>query len=261
MSDALMPYIWVTIAFLVMLAQNRWIHTHLHGVSLLLTAKPNRAVYLYAFILFPGVLLHEFSHWLAAKLLGVRTGGFSVLPQRAPDGSIQLGYVEYYRGRDLGPMRESLVGGAPLIAGTAVILLISFYVFDVTGLAAAVGSGDFETISYALEDLFQVPYILLWVYLLFAIGNAMLPSPSDRRAWPAFLLLMALLAVILAVFGWGNAVIDTLAQPSAAVFGYLATAFSVVIGVNLFFMLLIFLTEYLVGRLRGVSVVYGSQGD
>lgn len=261
MSDSLTPFIWVTIAFPIMYFLNRWIHTHLHGVSLLLTGKPNRAVYLYALVLLPGVFLHELSHWLSAKLLGVRTGGFSIIPQRAPDGSVQLGYVEYYKGKDLGPIRESIIGGAPLIAGTAVILLISFYVFDITGLATAVQTGDFETISYALEDLFQVRFILLWVYLLFAIGNAMLPSPSDRRAWPAFILIMLALALVLSLLGWGDEVVTTLAQPASIVFGYLGVAFSVVIGVDLFFMLVIFFAEYLLGRLRGVSVVYGGQGD
>ncbi len=258
MSDALMPFVWVAIAFPILMVLNRWIHTHLHGVSLLLTGSPSRAVYLYALVLFPGVALHELSHWVTAKLLGVRTAGFSLLPQRKPDGSVQLGYVEYYKGKDLGPIRESLIGGAPLIAGTAVILLISFYVFDITSLGVALQSGDFEVLSYALEDLFKVRFILLWVYLLFAIGNAMLPSPSDRRAWPAFLLLMAALALILVLLGWADPVVDRLAGPAARVFGYLGIAFSVVIGVDLFFMLIIWIAEYLISRIRGVSVVYGS---
>ncbi|MFO7682523.1 MAG: hypothetical protein R6X34_20995, partial [Chloroflexota bacterium] len=98
MSLDLMPFIWVTLAFIVLLFLQRWIHTHLHGLSLLITGKPEYAVILYALVLFPGVLLHELSHWLAASLLGVRTGRFSLLPRRQPDGSIQLGYVEYYKG-------------------------------------------------------------------------------------------------------------------------------------------------------------------
>ena len=111
--DALMPFLWVAIALLILVLMQRWIHTHLHGLSLLLTGKPDRALYLYALILFPGVLLHELSHWVTARLLGVRTGSFSILPKRQPGGSIQLGYVEYYKSKTLDPVRESLIGGAP----------------------------------------------------------------------------------------------------------------------------------------------------
>jgi hypothetical protein len=188
-----MPFIWVILAFIILLLLQRWIHTHLHGLSLLLTGKPERAVYLYALVLFPGVLLHELSHWLTATLLGIRTGKFSLLPQRQKDGSITLGYVEYYKDSGLGPIRESLVGGAPLLTGTAVILLISYTVLDVTRLAEAVQTGHIDNLYLALDELLATPYFFLWLYLLFAIGNAMMPSPSDRRAWPAFLGISAVL--------------------------------------------------------------------
>jgi len=91
MNDSLMPFIWVAISLLVLMILQRWIQTHLHGISLLFTGKPERAVLLYAIILFPGVLLHELSHWVTAKLLSVRTGSFSVIPRQKADGSIQLG--------------------------------------------------------------------------------------------------------------------------------------------------------------------------
>ena len=94
MSQNWMPLLWVLVSIPVLLLLQRWIHAHLHGLSLLLTGKPERAVYIYALVLFPGVLLHELSHWLAATLLGVRAGRFSVMPRHRPDGTIQLGYVE-----------------------------------------------------------------------------------------------------------------------------------------------------------------------
>ena len=119
-----MPFIWVALTLPILLFLQRWIHRHLHGVAFLLTGNKNWAVVLYAIILFPGVLLHEFSHWLTATLLGVRTGSFSVLPRTKSDGSVQLGYVEYYKTSSVGPIRESLIGSAPLVTGTAVILLI-----------------------------------------------------------------------------------------------------------------------------------------
>lgn len=208
-----MPFIWVAVALLVLIVMQRWIHAHLHGLSLLITGRPQWAVALYAIILFPGVLLHEVSHWLMATVLGVRTGSMSLVPRLKPDGSVQLGYVEYYKGKTLGPIRESLIGGAPLLAGTAVILLIGFRVFSVTSLAAAVQTGSIDSLTLALGDIFATNDILVWLYLLFAISNAMLPSPSDRRAWPAFLLIMAVLTAVLFLIGLDDEIMAGLACP------------------------------------------------
>lgn len=257
MLDAMMPFLWVAIALIVLVLLQRWIHTHLHGLSLLLTGKPDRAVYLYAIILFPGVLLHELGHWVTARLLGVRTGSFSVIPKRRPDGTIQLGYVEYYKGPTLDPIRESLVGGAPLIVGTLVILLISLKIFDVTNLAAAVETGQVDAVTVALADFFSTPFVVLWVYLIFAISNAMLPSASDRSAWPAFIIAMVILAGFVYMLDLQQEVADGLAGPVARIFGYLGIAFSVAIGVDILFMIVLALMEAIVSRLKGVNVVYG----
>jgi hypothetical protein len=244
-----------------LLLLQRWIQTHLHGLSLLVTGKPERAIYLYAIVLFPGVLLHELSHWLTATLLGVRTGSFSVLPRRAPDGTLQLGYVEYYRSKTLDPIRESLVGGAPLIVGTIVILLISFNVFSVIEFAGAIESGDLDLMTFALSNLFQTDYVLLWIYLIFAISNAMMPSKSDRRAWPAFVVIMIILAGLVYLLGIQSQLASGVAAPALTAFGYLGIAFSVAIGVDLIFMLVLFALESIIARLKGVSVVYGQANN
>ncbi len=260
MNASLTPFIWVAIAFPVLLLMQRWINTHLHGISLLLTGHQDRATIFYALILFPGVLLHELSHWVTATLLGVRTGRVSLIPRRQADGTLQLGYVEYYKGKNLGPIRESLIGGAPLIVGTAVILLIAFKIFSVTDLVTAVQSGSVDILTLALRDLFDTPYILLWIYLIFAISNAMLPSKSDRRAWPAFIILMVVLTVILYFLGLSDEILQGLTRPAATVFGYLGIALSVAIGANLFFMFCMLVVEWGIGRLKGISVVYGASG-
>ena len=258
MIDNLMPFIWVVIALPILLVLQRWIQTHLGGVALLLTGRSDRAVILYAILMFPGVLLHELSHWFMAKILGVRTGTISLLPQVQPDGTVQLGYVTYYKGQNLGPIRESLVGGAPLLTGTAVILLIGFRAFGVTDLAAAVQTGSVDALTAAITSLLETNDFLVWLYLLFAVANAMLPSRSDRRAWPAFLLIMGILTVIVYALGLQQVVVEGLAGPAATVFGYLGIAISMAIGVDLFFMLVIYAIEGLISRIRGVTVVYGS---
>jgi hypothetical protein len=261
MNNDLMPFVWVAITLPALALMQRWIHRHLHGVAFLATGNRNWAVVLYAIVLFPGVLLHELSHWIAATILRVRTGAFSILPKTGPDGVIQLGYVEYYKTRSVGPIRESLIGSAPLITGTAVVLLIAFRIFDVDALAEAIQSGEVNRLADALAALFATDDFLVWLYLLFAISNAMMPSASDRRAWPAFAVIMLLFALVLFILGLQDELVDTLAGPAATVFGHLGLAYSMAIGVDISFMVIIYLLERLIGRLKGVDIVYGQPGS
>jgi hypothetical protein len=257
MSTDLMPFIWVIITLFVLLLLQRWIHTHLHGLSLLLTGKPQRAMIIYAIVLLPGVLLHELSHWLMATLVGVRTGSFSVLPRTQSDGAVQLGYVEYYKGRTLGPIRESLIGGAPLLTGTTVILLIGFHIFSVADLVTAIRSSNVDMLTRALSAIFNANDFLVWLYLLFAVSNAMMPSRTDRRAWPAFVLITTGLALGLYLLGIQTTIFAQLSDLAVRLFGFLGLALSMAIGVDIAFMALIALLESIVSRIKGVDVVYG----
>ena len=258
MNDSLMPFILVALALPILLLLQRWIHTHLHGISLLLMGQPDRAVILYAIVLFPGVILHELSHWLMATLLGVRTGSFSLLPRRQSDGSVQLGYVEYYKSSSLGAFRESLIGGAPLVTGTAVILLIGFRIFGVTNLTASIQSGDIDTLITALSQVFAVPDFLVWLYLLFAVSNAMMPSRSDRRAWPALILTLIVIAIALVLLDIEAVIFAGIANWGQTIFGYLGSALSMAIAVDILFIIVLSLVEGLISRIKGVNVVYGS---
>lgn len=252
-----MPFIWVAITIPVLLVLQRWIHRHLHGLAYLITGKRNWAVILYALILFPGVLLHELSHWLTATVLGVRTGSFSVLPKTGADGTIQLGYVEYYKSSRVGPIRESLIGSAPLVTGTIAVLLIAIKVFDLSALVTSIQSENIDALVESLSILFGTGDFLIWLYLIFAFSNAMMPSASDRRAWPAFALIMVAFAIFLYFLGLMDIFVETLTGPAATVFGYLGLAYSLAIGVDIFFMFCIWMVEWIISRIKGVDVVYG----
>jgi hypothetical protein len=76
--------------------------------------------------------------------------------------------------------RESLVGLAPFLSGTAVLLLVGTLVFDV-GTLGQVGSAG--GLLRALPGIWQVPDFWLWAYVIFAVSNAMMPSAADRRPW------------------------------------------------------------------------------
>jgi hypothetical protein len=87
----------------------------------------------------------------------------------------------------------------------------------------------------------------------------MLPSKSDRHAWPGFLVIMGILAAVVAFLGRDTALLDNLTRPVAVLFGYLGTAFSIAIAVDMICIAVIALFEWILGRLRGASVVYGPQ--
>lgn len=249
-------FVWTAVALPLLLISQRWIHRHLHGVAYLLTGNRQWAVVLYAIVLFPGVLLHELSHWIAAKLLGVRTGKISLLPRAKKDGSVQLGYVEYYKTADLGAARESLIGAAPLLAGTAVILLISFHIFAITDLLLALQIGDLDALLDALRQIIGADDFLVWLYLLFAVSNAMMPSASDRRAWPTFFAIVGGLIALLYLVGLEEWLRRGLFGPIATLLGYLGLVFSLTLVVNFFFTILIALLELLISRIKGVSLSY-----
>ena len=96
------PIIWVVITLVILFLIERWIHRHMQGIAFLITGSVQWSVLLYALILFPGVLLHEVSHWIMANLLGMRTGKFSVWPSIQPDGTVRLGYVEFFKSQQIG---------------------------------------------------------------------------------------------------------------------------------------------------------------
>ncbi|MCL4871867.1 MAG: hypothetical protein KJ063_23150 [Anaerolineae bacterium] len=261
MERLLTTLLWFLLSLPLVLLTQRWIHRHLHGVALLLTGKPGWALLLYSLILFPGVLLHELSHWLAAKLLGVRTAGISLLPKMGKDGAVQLGYVEYYKTPDVGSVRESLIGGAPLLTGAAAILIIAYNIFDLPSLVYLWPSLDLTDFLLSLQSLFYINDFLLWLYLFFAISNAMMPSASDRRAWPTFFLILAAVFLLIYLLGLAEFIFTGLLLPATAFFSYLALAFSLTILVNLVFILFIGGVEWLLGQLFGAELIYRRPGQ
>lgn len=118
-----------------------------------------------ALLYFPGTTLHELSHFLVAKILGVPTGNISLIPRFHEDG-LELGHVQIGR-TDF--VRRFLVGIAPLVSGICVLIIIVYFVW----------SGTY----------------VWWVYLIFAylaltVVNTMSLSKSDLAgAWKVFLIL------------------------------------------------------------------------
>ena len=199
-----------------------------------LVDDPDVALIIYFVIVLPGVIIHELSHWLMAKLLGVRVSLPAIGPvrrgrsKRVSLGSVRVGKVD--------PVRASLIGMAPLLGGSAVILLIGNLVLRVGDLADAVAG---QGVGGALGQMAQVGDFWLWLYLIFAVSNAMLPSESDMAAVRPVLIFLGIVAAAVLVFSGVRGISPGLVEGVNALAGYLATAFGLTLAVDLVFMLVI----------------------
>jgi hypothetical protein len=186
------------VCLLLFLVVQRWLHREIQAVLLILTGRQDVVIGLFSLLFLPGVLLHEGSHYLAACLLGVKTGRFSVLPQRLPNGRLRLGYVETAQTNII---KDALIGAAPLFSGGAALIYLGIFRLGFLSLGQFVQAGEWQNLWRALPDLPRQPDFWLWAYLAFTISSTMLPSASDRRAWLPIGLALAVLFGLLAAVG------------------------------------------------------------
>ncbi len=136
-----------------------------------------------------------------AKLLGVRTGNFSVTPHALPDGRLQLGYLETGRAD---PLRDSLIGLAPLFTGGLVVAYVGVTHLDLLPLWNEFRSGDLQAFWHSLQVLPQLKDFPIWFYLTFTVSSTMLPSTSDRHSFLPLALYSGLLIGLALLVGAGS---------------------------------------------------------
>jgi hypothetical protein len=230
----------------------RWISQHVQGIGVLLFDSSNAGMALLWFVLLPGVLLHEVSHWLMAKLLGVPTGRLRLSPT-VQGKQVVLGSVEVKR---TDPVRDSLVGLAPFLAGTLALLAIGYWVFDAAALGLAWQRGAWSQLAELLLGAFQIDDAWLWLYLIVAVSNAMMPSPSDRESWRLVLIYLAIVAAVMLLFGGLPSLPASLVDAIIGGLRTLTYAFALVLLIDLAFAAALALLEGLLSALRGRKVVY-----
>jgi hypothetical protein len=177
----------------LMLLLSRWINRQVQVIGLRLSGDMNVAIMVYYLLMFPGIVLHELSHYFMARLLQMQVGAFALGPKKRRN-TIELGSVTVASG---GSIRDSLVGLAPFLVGTAVLLLISYYVFDVAAMGEAWRTASWAGVWAKLHGIWRVADFWLWAYVIFVVSNSMTPSEADRQPWvvAGIYLGIALLAV------------------------------------------------------------------
>lgn len=253
MPDWLLPWIVAGLTLWPLLQVKRWIHRHIQGLGLLLTNNPQAAVLIYYLTLLPGVTLHEASQWLLAKALGVRVKKFRLWPEKRRK-VISLGLVEIDKNTD--DFRATLVGMVPLASGVAAIALIGSAHFHPEGLLSALNTGDLPAIFAATRAFTSTPDFWLWIYLVFAIANAMMPEEHDRINWWILAGVVAGVAAVLLLLDLSILLQAWVEGPMTTMARWLSFAFVVALVIDLFMMAVIATAEAVFSRLLKRELEY-----
>ncbi len=225
---------------------NDWISRHVQGIGLLITGHPEGGMVLAWLIFLPGIVLHEASHWVVARVLGLRPSRLRVWPERRGK-LVRMGYVDFRAG---GPLRDSLVGLAPFLTGCAVLLGMATRVFGLDGQTGWRGAAESVLSGFHQADLW------LFLYLIFTVSNGMMPSASDRQAWSSLLLYVLMVTAGLYVLD----LLPTLSPETITLMikgvQALVYALSLAVAVDLPIALGIGIIELALSAVKGRRVVY-----
>jgi hypothetical protein len=243
------PVLWVIGLSIPLLLLTRWLHLHLQGLSLIASGSEQSALLLHYLLLLPGILLHELSHVVAARLVGVRARSLSLRPKSSRGGGLRFGSVTVAASD---PIRESWIGFAPLLSGMLAILLLARWQFGVDSPPSLTVYG----IGRAFSQAMRAPDALVGLYVMFAISNSMWPSESDRQPWGVVALVLGAIAVLAYVSGMFSAIPAGVGTWIGALASHLAFVFALVITLDLPVAVLVLLLEIAGSHLLGRRVEY-----
>ena len=206
---------WFLLMLVPLIALQRVLHREIQAALYVASGgNAQLTMAVFSILFFPGVVLHEFSHFIMAKVLFVRTRGFSIVPKMMPEGYLRMGYVEI---AETDIVRDALIVAAPLILGNLVVAYIAIYRLHLIPLWDVLRNGQMGLFWMGVTLLPNVPDFALWFYLTFAISSTMLPSQSDRHAWLPLGLSVVILLALALFAGAGSWMMVNLA-PSLNVF-------------------------------------------
>lgn len=234
----------------------RWLHEHVFKVGWLVTKKTRTTTLLYYTFFLPGVVLHELVRWLVAGLLDVHADRAIRLPDDQQVAELKLNFVRLHR--SAGEFKTAVISLAPLLAGLAIIYFVSQNILRVPeALAAISGINGLRNLGQAVTILTSAPEVWLWVYLVVAIANTMIPSWNALRGWRIVLIAVAVAIVALIALGVADDVILTNLGPTlVTAANVLTVTFAFVIGVDLTMTAVLGTLEALIERITGDSATF-----
>jgi hypothetical protein len=239
-------------SFGAVLVLERFVHKRLQEVLFIITGHKESATLFFSIALLPGVALHELSHAAAAAVLGVRVRKISLKPERMKNGVVRLGYVEMLRTDTL---RSSLIGAAPLVAGLTTLIAIGFFVFNLEAMQSALTSGAPRLLLDQLLAIGNATDSWLWVYLIFAIANSMMPSTSDVESWPPVVGFLAVFSAGLLLLG-GTDLVAAISPAAQFVLRWLTAAFALTAFIDMVVVIGLWVTARAISLLTGRRLDY-----
>ena len=245
--------LWFILTLAPLVVLQRLLHREIQAVFLIFTRNRQLAVGLFSILFFPGVFLHELSHFFMAKLLRVRTGKISLIPAALPDGKLQLGYVETAQ-TDI--IRDSLIGLAPLIAGSLFVAFAGISQMKLNVLWQVFAARYFELFFQGILQITDIPDFYVWAYLIFAVSSTMMPSEMDRHAWLPFGLWVGILLALAVFAGAGTWMLENLAPLLDGFFSAAAILFGLSALLHVVLILPAMILHRAVVKVTGVDVKY-----
>jgi hypothetical protein len=228
----------------------RRFHRETQAVLLLITRHHEISLALFSLLFFPGVLLHELSHYVTARILGVRTGRFSLLPTPMPDGRLRLGFVET---APVDFVRDAFIGAAPLLSGGLFVAYAGLQRLKLPLLWDSLANGSLP-LKDALAAISGQADFWLWFYLAFTVSSMMLPSASDRRAWLPLTLAVVMLIGMALLGGAGPWMMRNLAPTLNQAMQAIAVTFGISVFLHLALLLPVWAARKLLNRITGLEV-------
>lgn len=145
-------------------------------VFLKVTKSHKVSITLMAYVFLPGVIIHELSHYLTAKITGVHVSHMEFTPQihgnRVKLGSVSIAHTDI--------LRRFFIGVAPILFGLGMISLLFWW---------------YQTSVFSLPLLWKT---MIVGYALFEISTTMFSSSKDLEG--SVLLLIASSVVFILYF-------------------------------------------------------------
>jgi hypothetical protein len=238
-----MALLIIGLEIIVLYLLSRKLSQNLYIVWFLLTKSRPVAIGFLSFLFFPGTVIHELAHLFTAEILGVHTGGLTLVPEGLEDKNVRTGSVAIAQSD---PIRRAAIGIAPVFVGLGSLGLISYFIPGIWNQMVIDAS---NTILFSQPSLYL---FLLSGYSLFAISNTMFSSHEDMEGFWPVVIIITLISAAAYIAGIRITLTETIQTNITEFFTGVAVTLGYVTGLNISLFLiskaLIAGTQKLTGR-------------